>query len=185
MRLQIYNLTNFLRVMRGLKLRYISDSVGALPLVNGYSYIRNFGHLFIGDNFYINSKPLPVNITVGKTGTLIIGDNVFFNYGTFVGCELKITIGNNVKIGDLSAIIDSDYHQTDCRNDIKKKEVVIGNNVWISRMCHVLPGVMIGDNSVIGAGSVVTRDVPDNVLAAGVPAKIIRQLENPLNWVRK
>jgi acetyltransferase-like isoleucine patch superfamily enzyme len=179
------NLYNLFCVLRGLKLKYISDSVGTLPRINGYSSIHNFGQLIIGDNFSLNSKPLPVYITVGKKGKMIIGNNVFLNYGVNIGCELKITMGNNVIIGDLSTIIDSNYHQVDCQNDVKIEEVFIGNNVWISRMCNILPGVKIGDNSVIGAGSVITKDVPNNVLVAGVPAKIIKQLEIPFDWIRK
>jgi maltose O-acetyltransferase len=184
-KLEQFNLGNFLRVLRGFKLRYIANSVGTFPLINGYSYIRNFGQLDIGDNISLNSKPLPVYITVGKKGTLTIGNNVGMNYGVNIGCELKITIGNNVHIGDLSTIIDSDFHQVDCRNDVRIKEVVIGNNVWICRTCTILPGVKIGDNSVIGAGSIVGSDIPENVLAWGFPAKPIKKLDIPDTWIRK
>ena len=52
-------------------------------------------------------------------------------------------------------------------------------------MCTILPGVTIGDNSVIGAGSVVVKDIPENVFAAGAPAKVIRKLDIPDNWIRK
>jgi acetyltransferase-like isoleucine patch superfamily enzyme len=182
--LDCYNFNNFFRVLRGLKLKYIANSVGTLPLINGYSYIRNYGQLNIGDNISLNSKPLPIYITVGKKGKLTIGNNVGMNFGVNIGCELKITIGDDVKIGDLTTLIDSDFHQVDSRKDVRIKEIVIGNNVWISRMCNILPGVTIGDNSVIGAGTIVARDVPKNVLVWGFPAKPIRQLDIPDGWIR-
>jgi acetyltransferase-like isoleucine patch superfamily enzyme len=180
-----FNFYNFFRVLRGLRLKVIANSIGKSALINGYSYIRNFGQLIIGDYLSLNSKPLPIYITVGEKGKLIIGNNVLMNYGVNIGCEFKITIGNDVKIGDLSTILDCDFHQVDCQNNVTMKEVVIGNNVWISRMCTILPGVKIGDNSVIGVGSIVTKDVPKNVLVWGFPARIIRHLDIPDNWIRE
>ena len=180
-----YNIDNFFRVLRGLKFRYIADSVGKLPNIDGYARIQNAGRLIIGDDFFLLSKPIPVSIIVRKSGTLTIGNHVGMNNGVNIGCELKITLGDEVKIGDLCTIIDSNYHQVDCRDDVKTEEVIIGNNVWITRMCTILPGVTIGDNSVIGAGSVVVKDIPENVFAAGAPAKVIRKLDIPDNWIRK
>jgi acetyltransferase-like isoleucine patch superfamily enzyme len=56
--------------------------------------------------------------------------------------------------------------------------IIIGNNVWIGSNSTILPGVVIGDNSIIGAGSVVTKNVPSNVIVAGVPAKVIKKIED-------
>lgn len=58
------------------------------------------------------------------------------------------------------------------------KPITIGNDVWIGGNCTILPGVTIGNNVIIAAGAVVTKDIPGNCLAAGVPAKVIKQLEN-------
>jgi acetyltransferase-like isoleucine patch superfamily enzyme len=180
-----YNFKNFIGLCRGQKLRYISNSVGSLPIIYGNSFIQNSGQLNIGDKLSIHSMPIPIFITVGKNGKLTIGNNVMLNYGVNIGCELNITIGNDVMIGDLSSIIDSNYHPVDSQSEVKNKEITIGDNVWIARMCNILPGVKVGKNSVIGAGSVITKDVPENVFVAGVPAKIIRKLEITSNWVRK
>ena len=62
--------------------------------------------------------------------------------------------------------------------------MVIGNNVWLCRNVCIMPGVTVGDGSVIGANSIVTRDIPAGVFAAGSPAKVIRQLDLPEGWVR-
>ena len=60
------------------------------------------------------------------------------------------------------------------------KPITVGNDVWIGGNCTILPGVTIGNNVIIVAGAVVTKDIPDNCIAAGVPAKVIKQLENDI-----
>ena len=59
-------------------------------------------------------------------------------------------------------------------------EIRIGNDVWVGANVTILPGVTIGDNVVIGAGAVVTKDIPDNSLALGVPARVVKEIENDL-----
>ena len=84
-----------------------------------------------------------------------------------------ITIGDHVVLGGNSVII------THCPISFyngEKSDIVIGNNVYIGTRCIVLPGVTIGDNVVIGAGSVVSRDIPSDVIAAGNPCKVIKEL---------
>lgn len=105
---------------------------------------------------------------------LVIGNNCGFS-GTVIGCFNKIIIGNNVKCGANSLITDSDWHLGDLRSG-EPKEIIIKDNVWLGVNATVMKGVTIGRNSVIGANSVVTKDVPDNVIAAGNPCKIIKQL---------
>ena len=61
------------------------------------------------------------------------------------------------------------------------KPITIGNDVWIGGNCTILPGVTIGNNVVVAAGAVVTKDVPDNCVVGGVPAKVIRELENDIS----
>lgn len=92
----------------------------------------------------------------------------------------SIRIGSDCLLGDSIAIYDCDFHEI--APDRRRhgtgtvKPVVIGNNVWLGSRVIVLRGVTIGDNSVVGAGSVVTRTVPANTVAAGVPAKVVRKL---------
>lgn len=112
---------------------------------------------------------------------IIIGDHNAFNNGVSVVANQRIRIGNQCQIGDLVAIYDSDFHEISpaSRNHSAglTAPVCIGNNVWLGSRVMVLKGVSIGDNSVVGAMSLVTRSLPANVIAAGVPAKIIRKIE--------
>ena len=106
---------------------------------------------------------------------LTIGDNCGFS-GTVIGCETKITIGNNIKFGANTLITDTDWHLNDPRAG-EPAEVVIGDNVWLGVNVMVLKGVTIGENSLIGAGSVVVKDIPANVVAAGNPCRVIKEIK--------
>ena len=117
----------------------------------------------------------PCIISTLKSGAIIeIGDNSGFS-GTVIGCAKYIKIGNNVRCGANTLITDSDWHLDDTRSG-KPAEVIIEDNVWLGVNSTVLKGVTIGSNSVIGANSVVTKSIPANVIAAGNPCKIIKQL---------
>jgi acetyltransferase-like isoleucine patch superfamily enzyme len=92
-----------------------------------------------------------------------------------------VEIGEKSMIGDCVSIFDSDFHRIDpsTRWDggDEPQPVSIGRNVWLGSRVLVLKGVTIGDNTVVAAGSVVTRSLPANVVAAGIPAKVLRQLD--------
>lgn len=119
----------------------------------------------------------PLFCTYGYNVTL--GDNCFLN----VNCKLmdsgKITIGSNVFIAPNVCLI-TEEHAMNVEQRLAGLEythpVTIGDNVWICTGVLVLPGVTIGANSVIGAGSVVTKDIPPNSLAVGNPCRVIRSL---------
>jgi acetyltransferase-like isoleucine patch superfamily enzyme len=106
---------------------------------------------------------------------LIIGDNCGFS-GTVIGCFKEIRLGSNVRCGANTLITDSDWHQDDPRSG-PPKAINIMDNVWLGVNCVVLKGVTIGENSVIGANSLVVKDIPANVVAAGNPCRVIRTLE--------
>jgi acetyltransferase-like isoleucine patch superfamily enzyme len=117
----------------------------------------------------------PCIVSVYNTGTLVkIGENTGFS-GTVIGAFAGITIGKNVKCGANTLITDGDWHPEDPRSG-KPRPVEIGDNVWLGVGAMVLKGAKIGENSVIGAGSVVRGVIPANVVAAGDPCKIIRSL---------
>lgn len=110
------------------------------------------------------------NITVGK--------NVFINSGCCFQDQGGIEIGDNVLIGQ-QVVIDTINHdlRPDKRKNMLPASVKIGNNVWIGAHATILPGVTIGRGAVIAAGAVITKDVPENAVVGGVPAKVIKQIE--------
>ncbi len=112
--------------------------------------------------------------TISKGAIIEIGDNCGFS-GTVIGAALHIKLGNNVRCGANTLITDSDWHTDDYRTG-KDKEVIIEDNVWLGYGVKVLKGVHIGKNSLIGANSVVTKDIPANVIAAGSPAKVVKTI---------
>ena len=109
-----------------------------------------------------------------------VGDDFLCNYNLTILDIAEVRIGNSCMIGP-NVLITTVGHPLDREGRKKRmafcKEVVIGDDVWIGANAVILPGVHIGSNVVIGAGAVVTRDLPDNCVAAGVPARKIRSLQ--------
>lgn len=111
--------------------------------------------------------------THSPNACLEIGNECGFS-GITIGCFKSIKIGNKVRCGANSIITDSDWHSDDYRVG-PPKPVVIHDNVWLGYGVTVLKGVEIGENSVVGAGSVVTSSIPADVIAAGNPCRVIKK----------
>ncbi|XBH22260.1 sugar O-acetyltransferase [Jonesiaceae bacterium BS-20] len=128
----------------------------------------------LGDDAYI--KP-PFYVDYGEN--IHIGARTFANYNLVALDVATITIGQDCQIGPNVQLL-TPTHPVDPQPRKDKLEaaepIVIGNNVWLGGGVIVCPGVTIGDNSVIGAGAVVTKDIPANVVAVGNPAKVIREI---------
>lgn len=107
-------------------------------------------------------------------GELELGSG-FCNSNLILRCTKKISIGEDVAISHNVTIMDSDAHEIIGNKHAKTQSVKIGNHVWIGSGAKILKGVTIGDGAIIAAGAVVVRDVPENCLAAGVPAQIVKQ----------
>ena len=108
-----------------------------------------------------------------------VGDNFFANYNLIVLDVGKVTIGNNVMIAPNVSIYTAGHPiHPDSRNSGYEYgiDISIGDNVWIGGNVCILPGVHIGNNVVIGAGSVVTKDIPDDSIAAGNPCRLVRTI---------
>ena len=118
------------------------------PFICDYGY-----NIEIGNNFYANH-----NLTILDANKVIFGDNVFIA----PNCSFY-TAGHPLDVESRKKGLEY------------AKPIKIGNNVWIGGNVIVLPGVSVGDNTVIGAGSVVTKDIPSNVVAAGNPCKVIKE----------
>ncbi|WP_423478975.1 acyltransferase [Priestia megaterium] len=155
------------------------------PNVKGKVYINKQGKFEVGRNLTLIGKPWPIQLTVVEGANLFIGENVLVNAGVGIASNTNIVIEDNVKIGPRTSIFDSQYHPIDS-NDVRElgKEVIISKNTWIGAGCIILPGVRIGENSVIAAGSVVNKDVPPNTLVGGVPAAFIKSLNVKEGWIR-
>lgn len=123
------------------------------------------------------------NVNIEKKAHFTPGLSIGDNSGVGIMCEVNglVTIGKNVMMGP-EVVIYSQSHKYD-RTDIpmceqgfdEPKEVVIGDDVWIGRRAIIMPGVHIGDGCIIGAGAVVTKDIPSYSVAAGVPARVVKQ----------
>lgn len=149
------------------------------------------GKLVIGKNFRCaNSSTYnsigviqPCLFNVSQANSCIeIGDNVGIS-GTTINASTLVKIGNNVLIGSGCLISDTDSHPLNwadrlCNDTskIKSKPIIIEDSVFIGARCIILKGVTIGKGSVIGAGSVVVNSIPENVIACGNPAKVVRKL---------
>jgi len=135
---------------------------------------------------FVRSNPLgpnhPVILTTRSGGArLEVGENFAMTGGALCAAS-RIKIGDNVAVGANSVIVDTDFHPIDPElrksnsSDGKCAEVIIEDDVFIGMNCLILKGVTIGRGSIIGAGSVVTGNVPSGVIFAGNPARLIRGL---------
>lgn len=130
----------------------------------------------VKDQFIIES---PFHCDYGYN--IELGENFYMNVNCVILDEAKVTFGDNVFIAPNCAFYTAGHpFDVEQRNRGLEyaKPITVGNNVWIGGNVVVLPGVTIGDNCTIGAGSVVTKDIPANSLAVGNPCKVIRTLNN-------
>ena len=127
----------------------------------------------VGDNVWLNS---PLTAAVGKY--VSIGEGTYANMNLTLIDDWKITIGKNVLIGPNVTICTTGHpiHPAHRLDGMYSFPVTIGDNVWIGGNVMILPGVTIGENSVIGAGSIVNKDIPANVVAVGNPCKVLREI---------
>lgn len=179
--------TAFTFYANGVKFYWDFTSRG-IPIIN----VNLKGNIGIGKKFVMNSgkynnmigRQQQCYFIVGKYAYLTIGDNVAMS-ATAIVCQKKIVIGNNVRIGGGTVIYDTDFHNIDYSKRVNTPEdystvirrpIVIEDNVFIGAHSIILKGVTIGKNSIIGAGSVVSKFVPENQIWAGNPARYIKTL---------
>ncbi len=176
---------NKVQLLGGLKV------VGKLPVFK----LPGTSRIILGDRVVLNSDFVRSNTALtykctfvcGLEGVIEIGDNSQLN-GVAITAYKKVVIGRNCQLASSTIIADTDFHPVDASvreqevlgykidySKVGKKEVVIGNNVWIGWGSIILKGVTIGDNTIIAAGSVVVNDIPANCLAAGNPAVVKKQ----------
>jgi acetyltransferase-like isoleucine patch superfamily enzyme len=122
-------------------------------------------------------------------GVVEIGEKTVLGQECTISAYQRVRIGEQCVVADRAMFIDFDHGVVDVerpirRQGIYKRDVVVGSNVWVGYGACILRGVRVGDNSIIGSNSVVTRDVPANAVVGGVPAKVIRMRDAPqrLRW---
>jgi acetyltransferase-like isoleucine patch superfamily enzyme len=162
---------------------------------------RTDGPLFLGSG---------LELQIGRRGRVEFGRFVWLGHGTKIRCHegvveigaktvmgqectisayKRVRIGEQCVIADRAMFIDFDHGVVEVERPIRRqgiytREVEVGSNVWIGYGACILRGVSVGDNSIVGTNSVVTKDVPANAVVAGVPARIVRMREAPeqLRW---
>jgi acetyltransferase-like isoleucine patch superfamily enzyme len=155
------------------------EQVGSRPRVWGKVNVTNHGMITIGSRLRMRSRIVAVDLFTGPQGLLEIGDEVFINFGCSFAALQNIRIQSRCSIGPYVFIMDNNFHKVEPeqRNLLPESlPVVIEENVWLGARVTVLPGVTIGRDSVIGAGSVVTENIAPRTVAAGIPARVIRTL---------
>jgi maltose O-acetyltransferase len=156
-----------------------ATKVGArVRTVGGAPRLVNYGTMTIGDDTRISSYVVPVELCTAEGAELIIGNGVHINYGVSVGATKSVRIGDRVRLGPYTRIVDSDFHDVYNRAvAAEPKPVTIDEDAWVGMHCVILPGVHIGKAAVIGSGAVVTKDVPAYAVVGGIPAKVLRMLD--------
>jgi acetyltransferase-like isoleucine patch superfamily enzyme len=116
-----------------------------------------------------------------RDGRIQIGSGVFVGQGVVITAQTSIEVGDGCQIAEYVSIRDQDHDPEApgplSQSGFKTAPIIIGSNVWLGARVSVARGVRIGDNAVVGAGAVVTSDIPANSVAVGVPARVIRTFE--------
>lgn len=143
-------------------------------------------HVEIGNRCHFESRVIIETHAIDKKMPFVkIGDDCSFGEFTHITCCNKIIIGNGLLTGRYVLLTDNSHgNSTKSETDIMPKNreifskggIIIGDNVWIGDKVTILPNVKIGDSCIIGANSVVSNDIPNNVVVAGIPAKIIKNI---------
>lgn len=171
---QLYDPLDKELVALRMRARRITERINATPMSKRGDRKSQFESLFgaTGRGFYIES---PFQCDYGENIT--IGDQFFANFGCVILDAANVTIGHNCKLGPQVGLYTA-THPVEPEARLGGGEyalpIKMGNNVWIGGNATINPGVTLGDNVVVGAGSVVTRSFESNVVIAGNPARIIR-----------
>ena len=153
--------------------RYVRRVVGKGTIVGRWVRIVNAANVKIGEHCLFQDG---VYMRAGNQGYIHIADRAALNSFNKLFGHGGIEIGEEAQLGPGSLITTTDHDYYDENLETTFKKVTIGRRVWIGANVTILPGVTIGEYSVVGAGAVVNRDIPPRSVAVGVPAKVIKQL---------
>jgi acetyltransferase-like isoleucine patch superfamily enzyme len=134
-------------------------------LTRGKVEVYTQGRIEIGPRCAFLGGMISTELRCAAGGTLSVGADTLFNYGTIIDCHRSIRIGNGCMFASMVLISD--------RSENKEGPIVIGDDVWVAHGAVISPGVTVGDGAVIAAGSVVVEDVPPRTMALGAPARVM------------
>jgi acetyltransferase-like isoleucine patch superfamily enzyme len=145
--------------------------------LRGRIQISGCGKVVLGKGVSLNGTVVPIELVTYASGRIEIGNHTFINYGSSIAARDSVKIGSHCLLGHYTFVMDNDQHDVVKHMDLpKSKPIIIEDHVWIGSKAIILPGVRIGSHSTIGAGSIVTRDIPPRCVAAGNPARVLRHL---------
>ncbi|MFL5582817.1 MAG: HAD-IIIC family phosphatase [Gemmatimonadaceae bacterium] len=152
-----------------------ADRLGRRVRTVGRPIVRNDGRLVIGDDVVINSTFSPVELRAFAGGEVAIGSGVAINYGTLIAAASAVRLGDGVSLGPYCILADHEREPADGA-ETGAAPIDVGDGVWLAGRVTVLPGSRIGPGTVVAAGSVVSGELPGGVVAAGIPARVLRRI---------
>lgn len=182
---EIYGVLGFLSLLKDLILAKILYRKWNPRIIRAHAKIRGMKYMSIGKDFSAGYRLRMDAFGVDKI-QIEIGDNVNVGDDVHIAAVKKVIIGADSLLaskiyisdhnhGKYNGFMQSKPFEKVYKRKLNSEEVIIGRNVWIGEFVSILPGVKIGDNSIIAANSVVTKDIPENTIAAGIPAKPIKK----------
>jgi acetyltransferase-like isoleucine patch superfamily enzyme len=145
--------------------------------LHGRIQLSGCGEVVFGEGVSLVGTVVPIELATYASGRIEIGNHTFINYGSSIAARASVKIGSYCHLGHYTFVMDNDQHGVVRRMELPQSyPVIIEDHVWIGSKAVILPGVRIGSRAVIGAGSIVTKDIPPRCVAAGNPARVLRHL---------
>ena len=145
--------------------------------LRGRLHFSGSGEVVIGEGVSFDGTIVPIELVTYNSGRIEIGNHTFINYGSSLAARASVKIGSFCHLGHYTFVMDNDQHDVIKHTELPQSApVIIDDHVWIGSRAIILPGVRIGSRAVIGAGSIVTKDIPPRCVAAGNPARVLRHL---------
>ena len=152
-------------------------AVGPGARVSGHLRVENGGEIRIGGGFSAIATHLPIELLSAPGGSIVLGDDVWLNFGIVISAAKSVRIGSHVMIGQHCIISDTSFPGGAQRGESDALPIEIGDDAWIAGRVTIAPGVKIGAGAVVTAGSVVTTDIPARAIAGGIPARVLRWID--------
>jgi maltose O-acetyltransferase len=145
--------------------------------LRGRVQLSGHGEVVLGEGVGLNGTVVPIELVTYTSGRIEVGNHTFINYGSSIAARASVKIGSHCLIGHYTFVMDNDQHDVVRHWELPQSNpVIIEDHVWIGSKAIILPGVRIGSRAVVGAGSIVTKDIPPRCVAAGNPARVLRHL---------